>query len=166
MKPLLGDGETLATPRLLLARLQPDDVQAMQWLDEALAPRWTPEDLERVAGEGRGVAIRARDGASVGVAIVSDGPTRASAFVPFIAVEPGQRFQGLGGEAALAIEGRLRSDSLVGTLYAPVPEERGLAVYFWLRLGFRPLVQSRWPGPPLGLRGEDVPGIWLARDQR
>ena len=49
-------------------------------------------------------------------------------------------------------------------VYAPVPEGRGLAVYFWLRLGFRPLSRAESPKSPLGLTGDSKPGIWMVRD--
>jgi len=72
------------------------------------------------------------------------------------------RYRGLGGEAALAIERRLRDGLAVERVYAPVPETRGLAVYFWLRLGYRPLLPSRAPAPPRFATGAG--GIWLLRD--
>jgi hypothetical protein len=46
-----------------------------------------------------------------------------------------------------------------------VPDGRGLAVYFWLRLGFRPLLLPESPGPLIGLSSEPVRGIWMLRDR-
>jgi hypothetical protein len=49
-------------------------------------------------------------------------------------------------------------------VYAPVPDGRGLAVYFWLRLWFRPLRSAESPGPVIGLVGETRAGMWMLRD--
>jgi GNAT superfamily N-acetyltransferase len=90
-------------------------------------------------------------------------PDRASASVPLIAIDPQRRFRGLGGEAGLALERHLGSLG-IERVYAPVPEARGLAVYFWLRLGYRPLSAGDMPGPPAGLDGSPMAGIWMVRE--
>jgi len=86
------------------------------------------------------------------------------ACVPFISIEPSRRFRGLGGEAGLALERHLRRRLGVERVLAPVPDGRGLAVYFWLRLGYRPLTASEAPWPLVGLGPEAGSGIWMARE--
>lgn len=84
-------------------------------------------------------------------------PRRDAAHVRFLAVRPQRRRLGIGGRAALALEGRLRGN--VARVYVAVPARVGLAFYFWLRLGYRPLIQREWPATP-----EDAPSVWLVRD--
>jgi GNAT superfamily N-acetyltransferase len=104
-------------------------------------------------------------GEAIGVAVARpNAPVEGSASVPFLAIAPPRRFRGLGGEAALALERHLRHRFAIERLLAPVPDGRGLAVYFWLRLGYRPLLSSQAPWPLVSLSAEAKPGILLARD--
>lgn len=136
----------------------------MTWLEGALAPEWTLADLDATVADGGGVLISDAEGAAIGMAIaLRDVPETGCATLPFLAIDPVRRFRGLGGEAGLALDARLRSHGFE-KVYAPVPEGRGLAVYFWLRLGFRPLTTPEWPGPLVGLNAEPVRGIWMLRD--
>jgi hypothetical protein len=169
------------------------------WLASSLAPEWRVEDLAAAAVEtGGGVLISDADGARIGSAVVTTSPLPAGipspstargsrpeglsrgrrrptdskpivACVPFIAIDPVRRFRGLGGEAGLALERHLRKKLAVERVLAPVPDGRGLAVYFWLRLGYRPLTGSEapWPLVGLGLRepqSEPIRGMWMARE--
>jgi hypothetical protein len=137
----------------------------MPWLGAALAPEWTEADLQPYLESGQAVLIADADGAPVGLAVVlPDTPAKGAASVPFLGIEPGRRFRGLGGEAGLAIERHLRARLQVERFYAPVPDGRGLAVYFWLRLGYRPLLTSEQALPPAGLTAEPLRGIWMLRD--
>ncbi len=133
------------------------------WLRDALSPEWSLDDLERATRAGEGCLARAASGEDIGVVVARDGPARNTACIPFVAIDPAWRYGGLGGEAALAVERALR-ESGASRVFAPVPEARGLAVYFWLRLGYAPLVGAEAPGPPTGLAGERLPGIWMVRD--
>jgi len=45
-----------------------------------------------------------------------------------------------------------------------VLDGRGLAVYFWLRLGYRPLTTAQAPWPLAGLSNEPRRGLWMVRD--
>jgi hypothetical protein len=65
----------------------------------------------------------------------------------------------------LTIERHLRGQG-IERLYAPVPDGRGLAVYFWLRLGYRPLLTPKAPWPLAGLSETPRRGIWMARERR
>ena len=163
MTPTLLD-QPLASGRIALAGLTTGLLPAMTWLDGALAPEWTRADLETAVTAGNGVLISDSGGAAIGVAVVlRDVPAPGSATVPFLAVDPDRRFRGLGGEAGLALDAHLRSHGFE-KVYAPVPDGRGLAVYFWLRLGFKPLTVPDSPGPLVGLSREPVHGIWMLRD--
>jgi hypothetical protein len=42
-----------------------------------------------------------------------------------------------------------------------VPSDLGLALYFWLRLGYRPLLQRDWPAPV-----EGKTAAWMQRELR
>jgi GNAT superfamily N-acetyltransferase len=162
VRPTLLD-QPLAAGRIALSGLTSALLPSMTWLDGALAPEWTLVDLEAAVAAGNGVLISDSEGAAIGLAVVlKDLPAAGSATVPFLAVDPDRRFRGLGGEAALALDGHLRSQGFE-KVYAPVPDGRGLAVYFWLRLGFRPLTMPDSPGPLVGLSSAPQ-GIWMLRD--
>jgi GNAT superfamily N-acetyltransferase len=136
------------------------------WLAGALAPEWTLDDLGAALETAYGALFEDEDGAAVGLAVVLlDTPEPSSAAVPFIGVDPARRFRGLGGEAGLVLERHLRERLGVQKVYAPVPDGHGLAVYFWLRLGYRPLSSAGAPGPLLGLSADPKPGIWMLRDR-
>jgi ribosomal protein S18 acetylase RimI-like enzyme len=77
--------------------------------------------------------------------------------IDFIAVPPAKRRLGLGGRAALALEKRLAREH--GRVLLSVPASAGLALYFWLRLGYRPLLRSQWPTAVSNT-------IWMERELR
>ncbi len=168
MTARLAPDEVLETPRLRLSpvhgalsdRLAP-------WLEAALAPEWRPADLDAAFAAGHGRLIATEADEAIGAAVVQlDQPVAGAASLSFIAIAPGRRFRGLGAEAALAIERRLRERHAVETVYAPVPDGRGLALYFWLRLGYRPLLGVQAPWPLVGLTSAAKAGVWLCRDGR
>jgi hypothetical protein len=162
---LLAQGESVETPRLVLRAARQEDLGSLGWLGGALAPDWTLDDLSPHVGSGEAVVMSGRDGGPVGLAVVLLGqPTTGATCVPFIAIDPVARFRGLGGEAGLALERLTRERWQTQRVLAPVPERRGLAVYFWLRLGYRPLTRAEAPWPLVGLNGRAGPGIWMARD--
>jgi len=124
--------------------------------DEAIIDSWVGEAVTAVNG---GVAIagaptswqtlqntlarRQRSlvivlaGRPVGLAVVragDTGPVRLDAF----AIEAGQRNLGLGTEAVLLLEEQFGDRPLI----AGVPLANGLAIYFWLRAGYRPIRTS------------------------
>jgi GNAT superfamily N-acetyltransferase len=160
------DSQRLAeTSRTVLSALHPESLAAMPWLEAALAPEWASADLETAVAAENGVLIGDTAGDPIGVAVVlRDVPLPGCASIPFLAIDPERRFRGLGGEAGLALFAHLRAQG-VEKVYAPVPDGRGLAVYFWLRLGFRPLTTPESPGPVSGLSGE-MRGIWMLREDR
>jgi hypothetical protein len=166
MTNLFQPAETIETARLRLSALDASALESMSsWLPGALAPEWTLDDLAYVFEAGCCVLIADQTPAPLGVAVLLlNVPEPAAACVPFLAIDPARRFRGLGGEGGLGIERYLRRRQGIRRWFAPVPDGRGLAVYFWLRLGYRPLSQVESPGPLLGLSAEPVRGIWMLRD--
>ncbi len=164
---LFDPHESLASGRIRLSSLTPEAFEAMSgWLEAAVAPEWRLEDLKGSLEAHERVLVSDGDGVAIGMAVVlAHQPSQDAATVPFLGIDPERRFRGLGGEAGLALEQRLRQKLGVTKVYAPVPEGRGLAVYFWLRLGFRPLSAADSPGPLMGLTDDSKPGIWMLRDE-
>jgi hypothetical protein len=150
--------------RVRLSGLTAEALAGMSsWLPAALAPEWTMGDLEEALKTATGVLISDGTGDAIGLAVVQmDAPGAGCTSVPLIAIEPSRRFRGLGGEAGIALDAQLRAFGY-DRVYAPVPDGRGLAVYFWLRLGFRPLRLDEAPGPVTGLLGETRAGMWMLR---
>jgi GNAT superfamily N-acetyltransferase len=164
---LLQRGETIETQRLLLRTATPDDIAAMSdWLStSALTPDWHIEDLEATLATATAVLVSDRAGDALGlIVLLSDRPESGDVSVPLVAVAPQRRFSGLGGEAVLAVEREVRARWGVQRCFAPVPDGRGLALYFWLRLGYRPLTTEQAPWPLAGLSDEPRRGIWMVRD--
>jgi hypothetical protein len=134
------------------------------WLPGALAPEWTRIHFEAALVHADGVLISDTAGEPIGLAVVrAESPAPGCASIPLITIEPRRRFRGLGGEAGIALSQALQEQGFA-SVYAPVPDGRGLAVYFWLRLGFRPLLAGESPGPVTGLTGEPMEGLWMLRD--
>jgi hypothetical protein len=159
-------GEVVSSARLRLSKADPQAPAQMPWLGAALAPEWTNADLKPHLDAARGVLIAGADGAPLGLAVIlPDVPVSGAVALPFLAIEPQRRFRGLGGEASLALERHLRRRLGTERFYAPVPDGRGLAVYFWLRLGYRPLLTSLEPAPVAGLNPQPGSGIWMLRDR-
>jgi hypothetical protein len=156
----------VASGRVRLSGLTPEALTQMgAWLPASLAPEWTLADLEAALESATGVLISDAEETPIGMAVVlPNAPSPGCASVPLIAIDPVRRFRGLGGEAGIALDRHLRASGFE-KVYAPIPDGRGLAVYFWLRLGFRPLTTPHSPGPLLGLSDESKPGIWMLRDR-
>jgi ribosomal protein S18 acetylase RimI-like enzyme len=149
--------------RVDLRAPRPDDSRFVDvWLTEAMAAitggaagaapplRW--DGFRRDLGRGRKPLLITRDEVPVGLAIVrlpAGGQVRLEA----LAIEATQRNLGLGTEAVLLLEAQFGGPALV----AGVPVTNGLAIYFWLRAGYRPLY-------PRG-RGERLSPdrIWMQR---
>jgi RimJ/RimL family protein N-acetyltransferase len=67
--------------------------------------------------------------------------------VGFLAVGARYRGRGLGSEAVLALEEEARRRGLAHRFAAGVIADARRALYFWLRLGYRPLLQADLPWP-------------------
>jgi GNAT superfamily N-acetyltransferase len=144
-----------------LRRLRAADLDALRaWLPRVAAEtgceRWAAEREIARAPQRRGV-LRYEDRAGGAFLACSSGPGRGSARIDLLAVAPDQRRLGIGGRAALALERRLARSTR--RVYVAVPSRLGLALYFWLRLGYRPLTQQDWPAPP-----PERAATWLVRE--
>lgn len=155
----------VVTGRVHVGPLDIDPVAEMPWLQLALQPEWSLDEFEAARAASTGFLISDSDRTPIGVALVrQDEPGPENAILSFLAVQPERRYRGLGGEAGLAVERYVRANHGVKRVFAGVPEGRGLAVYFWLRLGYRPLSIAEAPDVPLGLTSDSRPGIWMLRD--
>jgi GNAT superfamily N-acetyltransferase len=164
---LLQPGETLETQRLILRTATLEDVMSLgTWLStSALSPDWQLQDLEETLLAATSLLISDRAGEALGlIVLLSDRPEPGDVSLPLVAVAPQRRFSGLGGEAVLAVEREARTRWGVQRCFAPVPDGRGLAVYFWLRLGYRPLTTQQAPWPLAGLSDEPRRGLWMLRE--
>ena len=101
--------------------------------------------------------IIVRDGDDTGLAVYRvDAPRRRSAIIEIIATPPERARCGSGMGAAAAVEDELRAAG-VRVAYAPAPAVHGIATYFWIRVGYRPLLRAAWPCERAGV-------AWLARE--
>ncbi len=147
-----------------LRPLRVSDLPALSdWLPRTAAElgcdRWSGEQALRGAlaapdrllyGDERGEAF---------VAYETHTPLPNSARIDLLAVAPGRRRLGGGSRAAFALERRLARS--IERVYVLVPSRLGLALYFWLRLGYRPLTQRDWPAAP-----EAESSAWMVRELR
>jgi len=79
--------------------------------------------------------------------------------VGFMALAEPYRGRGLGSEAVVVLEEDARRRGLAHRFAAGVSVDAGRALYFWLRLGYRPLLQADrpWPSPRGGV-------VWMVRE--
>jgi GNAT superfamily N-acetyltransferase len=156
-----------------LRPLRSSDIERLAWLPAVAAKA----GYERWANDGALATARSSDHSSGGqasawhvlcideagphgmVEYALDAPVPGAAQVRFLAVDPTHRRIGIGGRAALALERRLMRS--VERIYVAVPARIGIALYFWLRLGYRPLTKTEWPADP-----EDPPSTWMVRELR
>jgi hypothetical protein len=142
-----------AEPVSVLRSLREGDAQAIaRWYDKAivLAGSFAPlSDLFDSTGCGQTLVL-VEEGADepVGamVVIVHDSEP-GWATVNLLAVAD-QEQRDLAAQAVGVLETRLRGEA--GHIRAAVPLDVGLALYFWLRLGYRPTVSGE--------------GLWVVRD--
>jgi ribosomal protein S18 acetylase RimI-like enzyme len=143
--------------------LRASDVPSLAtWLPDVATAigceRWSTEHALRDA-VGRDDVLLYHDAA--GEAFISyalDAPKCNAAHIELLAVAADKRRLGIGGRAALALEKRLARSAR--QIYVAVPSTTGLALYFWLRLGYRPLTQREWPVALVGS------ATWMERELR
>jgi hypothetical protein len=96
-----------------------------------------------------------RDGVPVGV-VIGGMQSSTQGVIDLVATQPAAARRGSGMAAAAIFEQELAGLG-VTSIIVPAPAAYGIAVYFWIRLGYRPLDRARWPC--------DEPGVaWFARD--
>jgi hypothetical protein len=128
--------------------------------DRAWRDAWLPAVTERFGYKreaGASQFVFERDGERAGVVCVRpEKPERDAATIELVATPLEQARRGTALRAVALLEERLRRQR-VGRVYAPAPAAHGISVYFWLRLGYRPLLRPEWP-----CAGDDV--MWLRRE--
>jgi hypothetical protein len=127
------------TPRVAAASLE----SALLWLDQSYPPGTSLVALDQ-SGEVVGLT-RARCGGT--------GPL----IFDVLTVRADRRNVGYGHEIVAEVEATLGSESTYGA--AAVPRSNGLAVYFWLRVGYHPLTLAELEHH-LEL---DVAPLWMVR---
>ena len=147
-----------------LRSLRASDVLALSaWLSpltmELGCGRWISEPTLRESVAAHDVLLYSDDAGDAFVAYEAGTPVPGCARIDFVAVAREKRRLGIGSRAALALERRLARSA--DRIYVRVPPRLGLALYFWLRLGYRPLLQHDWPAP----RGEEA-SAWMMRKLR
>ena len=78
------------------------------------------------------------------------------AIVTIVATPKTAARRGAGMAAAAIVENELR-DIGVQRVYAPAAAAHGISAYFWIRLGYRPLLRAAWPCERAGV-------AWLSRE--
>ncbi len=144
-------------------RLRPlrreDDGWLREWLPAVADDAGSPlSDVQSLAAENATVRAVEVEGQRAG--LVAWKPAGAEARFYLLALEPQSRRRGGGVDAAILAEREMTAAGARRVL-APVPESHGIAVYFWLRLGYRMLFRSQWP-PCMG--GGRI--AWLGRELR
>ncbi len=112
-------------------------------IDAAAPGTW----LDARSRKDRGLHPRVieRDGERAGVLVYRvHAPRRGAAIIEIVATPPNMARRGAGMAAAALVEAELRAAG-VRAVYAPAPAVHGIDVYFWIRLGYRPLQSAEWP---------------------
>lgn len=142
--------------------LRPVTPNDAQWLDA-----WLP-DAARSVGYGAKTAadlgeratesfVIVRDGDEVGLVVASHVAERPGvAIIELVATTREHARLGSGMRAAAMMEDLLHAGG-ARAIYAPAPEQNGISVYFWIRLGYRPLPRAEWPCAPDGI-------AWMTRE--
>ena len=111
--------------------------------------------IRRDANGSRSAGDPAREDVGVLIYRLST-PARGDAMIELVATPPQHARKGAGMAAAALLEEDLRRRG-VRRVYAPAPAVHGIAMYFWIRLGYRPLLRGDWPCAREGV-------AWLVRD--
>ncbi|MEX2246481.1 MAG: hypothetical protein WEC75_07320 [Dehalococcoidia bacterium] len=153
---------------LSLRPLRRDDASWLQGWLPAVARSVGHDDLAHEGGVGglldrlgQERSLRARivalGGEEVGIVVYRAGfPRRGASLFEMVAVAPEHARRGAGLGAAGLVEQELQVEGM-RMVYAPAPAIHGIDVYFWIRLGYRPLLRDAWPCA--------LPGVaWLVRE--
>lgn len=148
-----------------LAKLRPLRATGLDrlaaWLPDvayaAGCDRWTNDGELRAAIDNPTI-LTTGSGYNCFVAYQLGTPHAGAALIRLLAVAPDSRRTGLGGRVALALEKRLASSTKTTQIYVAVPPRNGIALYFWLRLGYRPLTKINAPQAPTSS------SAWMVRD--
>lgn len=129
------------TYRVRLRPVKAGDLPQIEpWYAEALAAAYTERSLEQRFADAKTagcdlLAIAGGDGAVRGLLDYRlNDPADGWLTTVLIAMAAGQRGWGYGSEAMRLLESRHRN----ARFHARIDPRNGLALYFWLRLGYRP----------------------------
>ncbi len=128
--------------RVRVEPLDAPSVAALAWLEEAARWAWpVSEPRDRLARwmerwPRAGWWAISRDGETCGV--VATAAVDGLLWFPAAFVRSDVRGYGLGGEAIVELEERLGHDAGAAGFRTALPVDAGFAVYFWLRMGYRP----------------------------
>ncbi len=144
--------------KIALRESRADDATWLDtWLPEVAASAGQADfDLaEWMANNTRRIIVA--DGADAGVvAYRLHEPSRDAGMLTMVAMPREQARRGAGMAAAALVEGTLRGAG-ARVVYAPATAAHGISMYFWIRLGYRPLPRRDWPC--------QRPGVaWLSRE--
>ena len=152
-------------------QLRPVDDSDAAWLDGWLASAAASVAYDEVDRSRPGAAlierlrpngglraqIIVRDGGDMGLVVYRVGaPRRDAAIVEIVATPAALSRRGSGMSAAALVEDAVRAEG-VRMVYVPAPAVHGIAAYFWIRLGYRPLLRGEWPCERAGV-------AWLVRE--
>ena len=154
--------DRLRARHLLLARVRPDDP----------TPAWLPEAQRTILGDGRDCPLSDRLAANDDAYWIRAAGADRSAIGAltfqfdsdllwtWLAIAPPWRHRGIAATAVARIE-RAAVDAGVTQARVLVPAGNGVGLFFWLRLGYRPLPRDsrlfrEWRPPPWQ-------GTWMAR---
>ena len=161
--PVVVEGD-----RASIAPFDRDAVEA-DWIDEAgqaIAGRATPCLLQDRLDDGdRGWWIRGDGdivGALCGKIVSLAGPAASKALLwTWLAIDAKWRAYGYGGAAVLLFEQAAQQAGATVAL-APLPADNGVALYFWLRLGYTPVreVDVDHDDVPTGVSPD---ALWMRR---
>lgn len=126
------------------------------WLPAVAASVAYDDAIAATTDPARTTRIIERDATTAGILIYRIRKPTHDAVIELIATPASEARRGAGMAAAAIVEDELRTAGATRA-YAPAPELHGIAMYFWIRLGYRPLMRPEWPCEREGV-------AWLARD--
>ena len=132
-----------------LSLIEPWYAEAVSAVHGGAKPEGEQDLQSRFKSGGLLVIARADDPTPIGLLEQRTGwPVRSWVTVEFIALAAGQRGWGYGSEAVRQLEERHKGARFL----AQIDPRNGLALYFWLRLGYRPARASEvfWRAPDEG----------------
>ncbi len=158
----------LHTDRVSLEAIDPATLEA-DWLDEAaqaIAGRAAPCRIEnRLSHADQGwwiIAQNERVGALCGRLVGEGGPDDRCRFVwTWLAIAAKWRAYGYGGLIVPVVESTARQVGATEAV-APLPPDNGVALYFWLRLGYTPTRNLDIDPADLPI-GIDRSALWMQR---
>ena len=144
--------------RVVLRPLTEDDLHVVTpWYEGLQGYRRRLEEVRAHSSRGLLAITRRDDDAPIGVLEYRVGyPAEGWLCVGFVAVEPPLRGLGFGSEAVRLLEEEALRRGRARRFCAEVPRGNGTGLYFWLRLGYRPVGpgEDHWPGRrPRGIIG-------------